>query len=82
MLGVCKKKLVPVFSSNGVVFSICWFAWSLSFAWYVTQLCSPSNLCVWGVDTCCVDTQSSLSVFTMLGTAFLSSLHSGVVVVS
>ena len=37
--------------------------------------------CVWvGVDTHCMHTQSSLSIFTMLGTAVLSSLKSGVVV--
>ena len=43
---------------------------------FVTQLCSPSNVCVcvWSVDTR-VYTQSSLSVFTMLGTAVLSSPH-------
>ena len=51
----------------------------------VTQLYSPSNVCVCecvcvcggggGVDTCCVHTQSSVSIFTMLGTAILSSLH-------
>ena len=46
----------------------------------VTQLCSPSNVCVWGVDTRCMHTQTSLSVFAMLGTAVLSLLHSGVVV--
>ena len=36
--------------------------------------------CVGGMDTHCVHIQSSLSVFTKLGTAVLSSLHSGVVV--
>ena len=45
----------------------------------VTQLCSSSTVCVWSVDTCCVHTNSSLSVFTMVGTAVLSSLESGVV---
>ena len=45
-----------------------------NFVGFVTQLCSPSNVCVWSVDTF-VYTQSSLSVFTMLGTAVLSSLH-------
>ena len=42
------------------------------FVGFVTQLCSPSNVCVcvcvWSVDTR-VHTQSSLSVFMMLGTA-------------
>ena len=37
--------------------------------------------CVWvGVDTHCMHTQSSLSIFTMLGTALLSLLDSGMVV--
>ena len=44
------------------------------------QLCSLSNLSVWSMDTHCVDTQSSLSIFIMLGTAVWSSLHSGAVV--
>ena len=32
---------------------------------FVTQLWSPSNVCVrvWNMDTCCVHTQNSLSVF-------------------
>ena len=47
------------------------WVWSLSFA--VLQMC------VWSVDTHCVHTQNSLSVFTTLGTAVLSSLHSDVV---
>ena len=43
---------------------------------FVTQFCSPSNVCVcvWSVDTH-VYTQSSLSIFTTLGTAVLSSPH-------
>ena len=51
------------------------------FVGLVTQLCSPSNMCVWSVDTR-VHTRyiNSLSVFTTLGTAVLFSLHSGVVV--
>ena len=47
------------------------WVWSLSFA--VLQVW------VWCVDTYCVHTQNSLFVFTTLGTAVLSSLHSGVV---
>ena len=50
------------------------------FVGFVTQLCSRPNVCVWNVDTHCVHTQSTLSVFTMLGKAALPSLHSGVVV--
>ena len=46
----------------------CLWVWSLSFA--VLQVC------VWSVDTCCVHTQNSLSVFITLGTAVLSSVHS------
>ena len=46
----------------------------------VIVLCCKENVCVWSVDTHCVHIQSSLSVFTKLGTAVLSSLHSGVVV--
>ena len=44
------------------------------FVGFVTQLCSPSNVCVCSVDTR-VYTQSSVSLFTTLGTAVLSSLH-------
>ena len=74
MLAICKKKTFEFSQLMGVysVFAGC----------MVTQLCSLSNVCVGGVDTRCVDTQSLLSVFTMLGTAVLSSLHSGVVVLS
>ena len=65
------KQSMQVFSSNGGV---------LVFVAFVTQLCSPSNMCgVWRVDTH-LYTQSSLSIFTMLGTAVLSSMHSGMVV--
>ena len=45
---------------------------TLSFT--VLQMC----VCVWSVDTQCVHTQSSLFIFTMLGRAVMSSLHSGV----
>ena len=50
------------------------------FVGFVTQLYSPSNLCVCvcGVWTHCVYTQSSLSIFTMFNTPVRSSLHSGV----
>ena len=40
------------------------------FVGFVTQLCSPPNVCAWSVDKR-VHTQSSLSVFTTLGTAVL-----------
>ena len=49
------------------------------FVGFVTQLCSPSNVCVLSVDRRRVHTQSSLSVFITLGTTVLSSLRSGVV---
>ena len=58
-----------LFSSNGVVFSVCGFG---HFA--VLQMC------VWSVDTC--HKAHALSIFTTLGTAVLSSLHSGVVSVA
>ena len=49
------------------------------FMGFVTQLCSPSN------DVTVCETWSHvciLSIFTMVGIAVLSSLHSGVVVLS
>ena len=61
----------PEFSKETGVYSV--------FVGFFTQFCSPSNVCVWSMDTHCVHTQSSLSIFTMLSAAFLSSMHSGVV---
>ena len=84
MLGLCvivslhDKEKNSRFSQVMGVYSV--------FVGFVTQLCSPSNVCVcvcvcvWSMDTHCVHTQSSLSIFTTLETAVLSSLHSGVVV--
>ena len=63
------KKNKRVFSSNGGVFSVCGLCHSAL----------QSFKCVWSVDTR-VHTLSSLFVFTTLGTAVLSPLHSGVVV--
>ena len=57
-----------LFSSNGVVFSVCGFSHS------------SLQMCVWSVDTC--HKAHALSIFTTLGTAVLSSLHSGVVSVA
>ena len=38
------------------------------FVGFVTQFRSSPNVCVWSVDRRCVHKQSSLSVFTLLGT--------------
>ena len=64
----CPTK-IPDFSNNGSAFSVCRFCHSAL----------QSFKCVCEAWTR-VHTQSSLSIFTTLGTAILSSLHSGVVV--
>ena len=49
MLVVCKKHTLGVFSSNGF--------WAVFVGCMVTQLCSPSNVCVWGgvwIDVVCI----------------------------
>ena len=70
---VLQKKTTGDFSSNGSVFSVCGFGHS--------ALQSFKCMCVETVDKC-VHTQSLLSAFTTHSTAVLSSLHSGVVVLS
>ena len=60
MLGVHKKKNFRVFSRCIQCLWVC----------MVTQLWSPSNVCVWGVDTRCVHTQSSLSVLPCFAQLF------------
>ena len=69
--GVAKKK-GRVFSSNGGVFIVCGFCHS------ALQSFKFVRVCVCGVWTHCVYTQSSLSIFTMFNTPVRSSLHSGV----
>ena len=70
MLGVSKKhtsgfsQVMEVYSEQCLLVCV------------VTQLCSPSNVCVGGVDTCCVHTQCSSSPQL----AQLFCLHSGMVV--
>ena len=67
-----KKKNFQVFSSiRGCIFSACLWVLSLNFA--VLQMCVCVCVCVCGAWTR-VYTQSSLSVFTMLGTTVLSLL--------
>ena len=61
MLGFCIK--IKETSEFFQVMGVC-----SMFVGFVTELCSPSDVCVWSVDTR-VHTQSSLSVFTTLGTA-------------
>ena len=46
-------------------------------AWTDVVGMERGQTCAWSVDRCCVHTQRSLSIFTTLGTAVLSSLHSG-----
>ena len=70
MLGfVHNKKSTSRFSQVMGVYSV--------FVGFVSQLCSFYLNCVWSVDTRGY-TQSSLPIFTTLGTAVLSSLYSGV----
>ena len=58
MLLVYQKKKLKVFSSNGGVFTVCGFChFALGL---VTLLRSPSNACVWSVDTHCVHSQTRI----------------------
>ena len=68
MLGIRKKKCFQFFPSMRI------YSVFLGLHGHSAVL----QMCMWGVNTH-VHTQSSLSTFTTLGTAVLSSLHSGVV---
>ena len=76
MLGVCKVKYFWLFSSNGGVFGVGWFAWSLSFAVHYVCVCVCG-----GGDTMCAIHKAHFPSPPRLA-QLLSSLHSAVVVLS